>query len=443
MSGQSNRNVMSFFLSNLGWPVLSGLTVCGIFYGLVLQGPLHSPTMLRYFATHPVSYAASAMFCIGMAALLIKMVTVTLQFGTLSKLTLDPPPAGGQPVEQCSSLLDWLGELPPKVRDSYLGRRLHDALESVERKDSADDLNEELKYLADLDAARQQDSFALVRIIIWATPMLGFLGTVIGITTALGDLGRNSGLLASEPQRAMEGLLAGLYVAFDTTALALSLSIILMFVQFLVDRIETQLLTLVDAAVNEDLVGRFEHDGGYSSDPQVASIERMSHAVVKSTEVLVNNQAKLWQQTIDGAHQRWHDLTGKSGEQLQTALTSALNDSLTRHDERLADAVVRFEETADRRWQQWQTALSDNARLMRDLQQGMTGQAESLAEVVRATADVTTLQDTLNSNLNSLAGSKNFEDTVMSLAAAIHLLNTRLGAPVDSASATSSKGRAA
>jgi len=33
----------------------------------------------------------------------------------------------------------------------------------------------------------------------------------------------------------------------------------------------------------------------------------------------------------------------------------------------------------------------------------------------------------LPTNLSALAGSKNFEDTVMSLAAAIHLLNSRLG----------------
>ncbi|MFM2094140.1 MAG: hypothetical protein RIS70_1264, partial [Planctomycetota bacterium] len=33
----------------------------------------------------------------------------------------------------------------------------------------------------------------------------------------------------------------------------------------------------------------------------------------------------------------------------------------------------------------------------------------------------------LNANLAALSGSKNFEETVMSLSAAIHLLNARLG----------------
>ena len=50
--------------------------------------------------------------------------------------------------------------------------------------------------------------------------MLGFLGTVIGITQALGDLDPEE--LANSIQTAMDGLLSGLYVAFDTTAVALS-----------------------------------------------------------------------------------------------------------------------------------------------------------------------------------------------------------------------------
>jgi hypothetical protein len=42
------------------------------------------------------------------------------------------------------------------------------------------------------------------------------------------------------------------------------------------------------------------------------------------------------------------------------------------------------------------------------------------------------LEQKLNDNLQALAGSKNFEDTVMSLAATIHLLNSRLAPSIDS-----------
>ena len=102
-----------------------------------------------------------------------------------------------------------------------------------------------------------------MRIVIWATPMLGFLGTVVGITDALGDLGRELGSAGAADagnslNTAMQGLLAGLYVAFDTTAIALCFSIVLMFIQFMLDRAETQMLEAVDERASAELAGRFE-----------------------------------------------------------------------------------------------------------------------------------------------------------------------------------------
>ena len=58
----------------------------------------------------------------------------------------------------------------------------------VARKGSPDTLDEEIKYLSDIDAAHAAQSYGLIKIIIWAIPILGFLGTVIGITIAIASL---------------------------------------------------------------------------------------------------------------------------------------------------------------------------------------------------------------------------------------------------------------
>ena len=49
-----------------------------------------------------------------------------------------------------------------------------------------------------------------------------------------------------------------------------------------------------------------------------------------------------------------------------------------------------------------------------------------MERTVQATHEVEKLEDALNRNLAALAGAKNFEQTVLGLAAAIHLLNARL-----------------
>ncbi|MBW3596445.1 MAG: MotA/TolQ/ExbB proton channel family protein [Planctomycetes bacterium] len=430
MSKQSEKPLLWTILGSLGWPFAWGMAACCTFYFLLKSQALHpalgpyGPLLERYFAGHWVEYVEVAMFCIGLAALVIKLTGVLTQFPLLDRIGLEAPRGTALTVDDATRQIDLLEEAPPRVRTSYLGRRLREALESVERNRSAAGLDDELKYLADLDSARAHEGYALVRIVIWATPMLGFLGTVIGITLALGELSPEA--LVKTPETAMEGLLAGLSVAFDTTAVALSLSIVLMFAQFLIDRIETQLLEAVETRAREELIGRFETLGA-SGDPHVASIERMSRSVVQSTERLVERQTELWQGTINAAHDRWGRLVNDAGGTLQSSLASALGESIRQHAEQLAEAHKTIAVDAAKSASRLHDALAENGKLMQAQQAEMIRQGEVMTRAVAATGEVVKLETALNENLRALAGSKNFEDTVMSLAAAIHLLNTRLG----------------
>lgn len=423
MSKQGARSSVLSMLGSLGWPVILGAWATGLLYLLMFKGPLNYPIMHRYFAGHPVCYFETGLAIVGLFALLFKAAEVFSHFRALGVVKLEEIPPRGQRLSDVSRLIDSLEDFSTRMRQSYLGRRLRDALEHIERSNSAAALDAELKYLSDMDAARQQDTYGLVRIVIWATPMLGFLGTVMGITQALGDLDPSQ--LASDVQNAMKGLLAGLYVAFDTTALALMLSMVLMFIQFIIERFETQILSSVDIRANEELIGRFEQLGA-SHDPHVASMERMGQAVIHAVETLVQRQADLWKETIGAAHNQWSKLVGTSTEQVQAALASSLQQSLKHHATEMAKIEHASSEAVGVRWQQWQGALSESARVLHAQQQEMGRQGELLHKALAATADVMKLEHALNQNLNALAGSKNFEDTVMSLSAAIHLLNTRL-----------------
>lgn len=424
VSKSDQRHAFLAILAHLGWPLLLGAAACSVFYVLVFRGPLNQPSMHRYFASHPVLMIETGLFFVGLAALGLKTFDVLGQYWALNVVHLEEIPPAGQKIEDADRLMQQMGQLSSSARQSYLGVRIRDVLQAVRRKGSADGVSDELKYLSDLDSARQQDSYGLVRIVIWATPMLGFLGTVVGITQALGDLDPQQ--LATNIQKAMEGLLAGLYVAFDTTALALSLSMVLMFLQFLLDRIETQALSLVDVRANEMLVGRFQEVGA-GRDPYLASVERMSGRMLQTSEDLVRRQAEIWELTIQASNERWSQIVQSAGGEVQSAVQGALEKSLQSHAAELAKVEREAGERAARRWEQLQTALSDNARMMHAQQTEMTKQAEMMAQIVKATGEVVGLEKALNDNLRELAGAKNFEDTVMSLSAAIHLLNSRLG----------------
>ena len=430
MTVRNERNTLFKALNGLGWPLVIGAAACSVFYVLIFQGPLNTVAMDRYFASHPVSMFATGMFFVGLAALLIKFLDVCGQYLVFSRVTMDSPADEESPIDACPRLLDNLEELPKYIRKTYLAQRFRNAVDFVDRKQSGEGLDDELKYLSDVDAARQQESFSLVRIIIWATPMLGFLGTVIGITKALGELGAQSELLATDPNAAMQSLLSGLYIAFDTTALALCLSIVLMFIQFLVDRVETQLLINVDDRVHDELVGCF--NVGTGSEPQAAAMQAMANAVVTTTEKLVRLQTGHWHSTIDRANDKWNQMLKLSGETISKSLTESLDVSVENLSNSLAKSHADADEKMGLRWEQWQTALSANARLLYSQQRELVRQSEIMSKVMDAIGTITTLETKLNDNLQALAGTKNFEDTVMSLAATIHLLNSRLAPPTDS-----------
>jgi biopolymer transport protein ExbB/TolQ len=424
-------------LGNLGWPLLLGLAATSLFFALVYRGPLNTPTMHRYFASHPVTFFETGLFFVGLAALGLKLLEVASQFVGLRSVQLADVPEGGNAIDDCNGLRTQLDQLPANAQRSHLARRLRDALDHVARTGTAAQLGDELKYLADVENARQQESYGLVRIVIWATPMLGFLGTVMGITEALGDLSANAKLLATSIDTAIQGLLGGLYVAFDTTALALTLSMILMFIQFMIDRVEQQLLTAVDNRANESLMGRFQGTST-STDPAVAAIERVAHAMLRATEQLVQRQAQVWQGTIESAHQEWQGLYDTAGEQLRASLAAAMGDavreSLRLHTEQVAALDAAFARPLVEQWEKVEQGLDRQTDKLRDHATQLQGQTDILAKAIAATGDVLRLEKALNGNLAALAESRNFEDTVMSLSAAIHLLTTRLGKSADTGS---------
>ena len=191
----------------------------------------------------------------------------------------------------------WTANRPMRKDEYYLGR-LRAAVRFVRHHGSSDGLTDELKYLADADATRSHARFGLFRVIVWAIPIFGFLGTVIGITLALNAIDPKN------PDESMLKVITGLGLKFDTTAVALSLSMVLMFVHFFVDRAETSLLLAVDRRVEDD-VARVPAVG----DPPERTARsprrgRMAEVMVAATERLIETASALWQASIEAAAAR-------------------------------------------------------------------------------------------------------------------------------------------
>lgn len=424
------RGLSAVWHSPLVWGGVSSLGFYSLYHGQVIRGEF----VRRYFAGHPVNYCETVCFFVALAALVIKGLDVFGQRSGLRQLRLPASPREGLPPEASEELLAEVCAWPASAQVSYAALRLKSALEFVRQQGSADRLDDELKYLADSDRLTAHGSYALVRLVIWAIPILGFLGTVIGITMAIAELSPEA-LEESLPE-----VTSGLGVAFDTTALALGLSMILMFVQYVVDKSEQALLAAVDGWLAHALAGRFQVMGG-AQDPQVAQVKRIADAMVLATERLVQQQAELWRATIDEAHQRWTQLTAGAHEVLEQSLVAGLTKSLESHARELALGRRQGEEQRQRTIGDLKLALDHFSTALVGQQTELARQGDVLLQVVDATGQVARLEEALNRNLQALAGERNFEETLHSLSAAIHLLTARLGGAPAASSVEIRRGR--
>ncbi len=112
--------------------------------------------------------------------------------------------------------------LPEDQQGYLLPRAMLTALHRFRSTRNIQDVSNAIRAICESEAERLDSELSMIRYIAWAIPSIGFLGTVRGIGQALG-----------QAHKAVEGDIAGvtqsLGVAFNSTFVALLISIVIMF----------------------------------------------------------------------------------------------------------------------------------------------------------------------------------------------------------------------
>jgi len=112
--------------------------------------------------------------------------------------------------------------LPAEMRGELLPRALLSGLHRFGSTRNIQDVSSAIHDTCDLEFGRLDAELSMVRYVAWAIPSIGFVGTVRGIGESL-----------QQAHKAVEGdvsgVVAGLGVAFNSTLVALALSILVMF----------------------------------------------------------------------------------------------------------------------------------------------------------------------------------------------------------------------
>lgn len=217
----------------------------------------------------PISMILGGM---ALAYIVIKFIIISKEIRAISKLHLPVFPIGADAVDNVLSMLE--------RQNNILSRRFIRLINVWATSSSFIKVSRAIEDDTELYDLAQQSSYALPRIIVWSIPVMGFIGTVMGIGESVSGF---EGFLskADDIDVLREGLVnvtSGLGTAFDTTFLALTISVIVVFPLTIVERIEQQLLTRIDLTLRKEVLEPLPETSGGSQLNIKAVDEALSRA---------------------------------------------------------------------------------------------------------------------------------------------------------------------
>jgi hypothetical protein len=217
--------------------------------------------------------------------------------------------------------IDHINGLPGASADSFLINRVVRGIEHFRVRKSAAEAVTMMESQSMIDANNVAGSYTIVRVFIWALPILGFIGTVMGVSAAVASLAgslSNSGSMDAM-KAALQDVFGGLGTAFDTTLLALIMSMLVKIPASALQKSEEDLITSVDEYCNENLLRRL-NDGREGGAERGAAGGGGDATIFREAveQALATQHAELeqWLQKLDSIGGRLTSQVSKGWEQV-------------------------------------------------------------------------------------------------------------------------------
>ena len=179
-----------------------------------------------------------------MAILFLKSRKVSFQAKALD-LTAVPQQADFVITEATAkTVLNRVHNLVDHPRHFVLFNRIERALSNLSNLGGVTEVSTIMKSQAENDEDQMASSFTLVNGMVWSIPVIGFIGTVRGLSLAIGNFSdtlQSSGDL-NAIKDSLQGVTGGLSTAFETTLVALVLALIIQLAITFIQQKETAFL---------------------------------------------------------------------------------------------------------------------------------------------------------------------------------------------------------
>ncbi len=396
-----------------------GLIAAAIYFSIMWLTPaLHGSVLYQYTAHEPVEIVIVTFLLCGVADIVLKGAAFPREKMALSQKWL-PARQGREPAAHAAKLLNEIKQRPQWAQESRMGKRLIAALSFVTEKGKAEDFPEHLQYLADQDDDHSHASFGLIRFVMGASPVLGFLGTVIHFGSAL------SGNSYDDLADRLPNVVSQMGAAFNTTTVALASALSMMLALFLLERIDRGIVRQIDRYLEREVANRFEINDP-SITPFLSVLQSANDEALKSIQATLSAQVTQWKASLEQVFELMTSRQQQELHQWQTALTALQQ----RHDaadaamtERLKQTLVAVDNRHEQQLDRIEHALEQALGVREDfgtLQRTLEGLARGEGKLVDQ-------QRLLSDNLRVLRESSQLDQALHGLTAAIHLMTARQG----------------
>jgi biopolymer transport protein ExbB/TolQ len=120
-----------------------------------------------------------------------------------------------------------------------------------------------LKIQAENDEAQIASSYSMIQGFLWAIPVLGFIGTVQGLSQAIGAFATTlaAGADMTALRASLQNVTGGLATAFETTLVALVCALILQLLLSWLQSLESEFLDACNDICHKNVAGRLRLNG--------------------------------------------------------------------------------------------------------------------------------------------------------------------------------------
>jgi len=176
--------------------------------------------------------------------LVVKRMKIRAQTKALAVSIVPTDPGFILTPETAQGVLDQIHLRVDHPEQFILFNRVLIAISNLRNIGRISDVDDILSSKAEHDESMMESGYTVLRGLVWGIPVLGFIGTVIGLSDAIGSFGAvlTAGSELDQLRGALTSVTAGLAVAFETTLQALTAAFVIQLGLIFVRRADERLL---------------------------------------------------------------------------------------------------------------------------------------------------------------------------------------------------------